>query len=454
MGAPPDPVVLVARAVLPHREEFIEALIARTEEEIADLDHDERLRGMLRASITENIVTALHVLGNDIDPHTVAAPWSATSYARRLAQRDVSLSALLRAYRLGQARFLNVCLEEAVKLQRGDTSKTMIALVNITAAYVDRVCEQVGHACEEERERWVSSRGVLRQHWVTQLLHDPSPDVKQAETALGYRVNGTHLAVEGWIDGPIASDDVVGIFDRTSSLLHKLFNSHSGALSVPTDERDVRIWFAVNANQVVDADLVGRQLERANLPVRIAIGNPRQGLEGFRRSVRNAARAKALALSAGDTAPRALAFAQIASIALMVTEPQELADFVADTLGGLAVNDRRLESLRETQRVFLATNHSYAATAEQLVAHRNTVHHRVQQTIDKYGITLERNAFELQLALTICRWHGARVLPGEVPAPQGERHCVDQPGGIAGAAANPPAAIEPDVSSRTACRAT
>jgi DNA-binding PucR family transcriptional regulator len=123
------------------------------------------------------------------------------------------------------------------------------------------------------------------------------------------------------------------------------------------------------------------------------------------------------ALIAGDTAPRALAFAQIASIALMVTEPQELADFVADTLGGLAVNDRWLESLRETLRVFLATNRSYAATAEQLVAHRNTVHHRVQQAIDKYGIILERNVFELQLALNICRWHGARALR-QAPASQ------------------------------------
>ncbi|MEU4498317.1 helix-turn-helix domain-containing protein [Streptomyces sp. NPDC023998] len=410
MGASADPLAQLADALLPHRDAFIAGLVVATEKEIAVLDHDERLHSLLHASITENIVAGLHILSNGIDPRTVDAPLSAISYARRLAQRDVPMSALLRAYRLGASRFLELGLNEAVKLPVQDTSRVVITVVGISAAYIDRVCEQVARAYEEERERWLSSRGALRQHWVTQLLHDPSPSITQAEAALGYRLTGTHLAVEGWIDRSSDPYDAMNILERLSSLLHRVFEARGHPLLVPTDETDVRIWLPVKAGQTVAADAVAAEVDRARLPVRVAIGNPRAGLDGFRLSIRGASRAKALALAAGEAAPRVVSFAEVAPVALLADEPADLADFVADTLGGLVVDDPWRQSLRGTLEVFLATNRSYAATADQLTVHRNTVHYRIQQAVEKHGILLEDNTFQLQLALAVCRWHGATVL--------------------------------------------
>ncbi|MET7934154.1 helix-turn-helix domain-containing protein [Streptomyces sp. NPDC005322] len=410
MGTSADPLAQVAAALLPHRDTVIAELVVATEKEIAVLDHDERLHSLLHASITENVVTGLHVLANGIDVRTVDAPPSAISYARRLAQRDVPMSALLRAYRLGASRFLHLALGESARLPGQDTASLVIALVDISAAYIDRVSEQVARAYEEERERWVSSRGALRQHWVTRLLCDPSPDVPQAETALGYRLAGTHLAVEGWIDRISDPYDAMSVLERLSTVLRRVFEGRGHPLIVPTDGTDVRIWFPVRAGLAVDTDAVAAELERARLPVRVAIGTPRSGLEGFRRSVRAASRAKALSLAAGKEAPRAVCFAEVAPVALLADEPAELADFVADTLGGLVVDDPWRASLRETLRVFLATNRSYAATADLLMVHRNTVHYRIQQTIEKYGVSPDENTFALQLALAVCRWHGATVL--------------------------------------------
>ena len=105
-----------------------------------------------------------------------------------------------------------------------------------------------------------------------------------------------------------------------------------------------------------------------------------------------------------------VSFAEVAPVALLADEPADLADFVADTLGGLVVDDPWRQSLRGTLEVFLATNRSYAATADQLTVHRNTVHYRIQQAVEKHGILLEDNTFQLQLALAVCRWHGATVL--------------------------------------------
>ena len=43
---------------------------------------------------------------------TCTPPAAAEEYARRLAQRGIPMAALLRAYRLGAARFHDWCLEE------------------------------------------------------------------------------------------------------------------------------------------------------------------------------------------------------------------------------------------------------------------------------------------------------------------------------------------------------
>lgn len=62
----------------------------------------------------------------------------------------------------------------------------------------------------------------------------------------------------------------------------------------------------------MDPDTIDAELADAVLPVRVALGIVRPGLDGFRRSTRAAARAKALALSAGPSTPRAVAFARVA----------------------------------------------------------------------------------------------------------------------------------------------
>ncbi|MEV0981804.1 helix-turn-helix domain-containing protein [Streptomyces sp. NPDC049915] len=406
----PDPVVLAAQVIQERRDELIAKLVASTTAEIAELEHDEPLRGLLEASITENIVTAVHMISNRIDPQTVDAPASAVSYARRLAQRDVPLSALLRAYRLGHAQSLDLVLGEAVRLGLPDPAATVITLVSLTSAYLDRVCDQIGRVYEEERERWVSSRGMLRQYWVSQLLDNPRVDLRQAEAALDHRLSGSHVAVEGWLYGTTAATDPTAVFDRLASLLSTVLHAQGRPLLVHTDEADARIWLAVRPDCPLDPDRVAAELSDAALPVRVALGTVRPGLDGFRRSTRAAARAKALALSAGTSGPRVVAFARVAPVALLVDEPRELADFVSDTLGDLAVDDPRREVLRETLRVFLATNRSYAATADELTVHRNTVHYRVQRAVDHYQLDLDANAFDLHFALNVCRWHGARVL--------------------------------------------
>jgi hypothetical protein len=410
-----EAIVQVAQALAPNRDRFIAELVAATKAEIDALEHDERLSGLLHASISENIVAALHVLSNGIDPTTVDAPLSAMSYARRLAQRDVPLVALLRAYRLGQKLFVNLCLQEAVALRRDDTSQTMIDLVNLTTAYVDRISEQVTLAYEIERDRWVQDRGVMRRHWVTHLLSAANPDVQHAEATLDYRIGATHLGVEAWVDRPVDSGDVVTLFTAVTSALQKALRAYGRPLVIPTDERDMQVWFAVPTDHRPDTAQVRDELLRADLPVRVALGNPQAGLEGFRRTMRGASRAKRLSVSAGSAAPVVLGFAEVAPVALLADEPTELADFVTRTLGGLAGDGARKLWLRETLLAFLRNNRSFADTAQELQVHRNTVQYRVNQALEEYGEPLGPDPLHLRLALEITRWRHADISPSSPP---------------------------------------
>ena len=86
--------------------------------EIPQLRGDAQVLKLLKASVDENVAVMLHVLQHDIDLENVHAPAAAEEYARRLAQRGVPIAALLRAYRIGSARFQDWCLQELGRKDR------------------------------------------------------------------------------------------------------------------------------------------------------------------------------------------------------------------------------------------------------------------------------------------------------------------------------------------------
>lgn len=90
----------------------------------------------------------------------VRAPAAAEEYARRLAQRGVPIAALLRAYRIGSTRFQDRCLEE---LGRSTDDASLVSaaglrIAGLTAAYIDRISEEVVSAYEAEKENWLRNR--------------------------------------------------------------------------------------------------------------------------------------------------------------------------------------------------------------------------------------------------------------------------------------------------------
>ncbi|HTQ17147.1 PucR family transcriptional regulator [Mycobacterium sp.] len=381
------------------RDKFIATTLAELAHEVPALD-DHSTRRLLTASATENVVLVVDVLSNGIDPNTVAPPGSAVAYAQRAAQHGIPLAAILRAYRFGQMRLLNACFAELPAMSAAETAATLIEAINVSNVLHDQLTEQIAVIYQEESARRARDEEAVRQQWITRLLNEPNPDVAQAESALGYRVTGKHVAVEAWTaDAPEALSRLLPVLRRAVPAIEEVL--------VAAGELQQRVWLRVHTIGAIDTEQLDKKLNRTGL--RLAIGRPGEGLDGFRAAAHTAARVKKLALSAPHS-PRVVSFDDIAPVALLSDDPSALSAFVAATLGGLASTDPRCQLLRETMRIFLATNRSYADTANRMVFHRNTIYLRVQQATEQYGLRLDQDTLDVQLALAICHWYGDAVL--------------------------------------------
>ena len=230
------------------------------------------------------------------------APEASLSYARAAAQRDVPLSALVRAHRIGSGLFLEAAMGFASLLGPAQRVPTITDLVNRSNRFVDLVADQFIVAYEQEHDRWVSRRGGLEQRWVSEVLAGPV-DVKRAEKAMRYPLDRLHLSAVVWADEEVANSDVVALFDQVRSMVAEQVGALGRSLMVPTDEREARLWFSVQTpskERQLIRSRVRTAFEAAGFRARMACGRAEEGLAGFRASLKQAERVQAVALAGGD----------------------------------------------------------------------------------------------------------------------------------------------------------
>ena len=80
--------------------------------EIAEMRGDAQLLQLLRDSVDGNIATMFSAIRHAIPIEKVELPTAALEHARRLAQRGVTVNALVRSYRLGHKAVLDAVLDE------------------------------------------------------------------------------------------------------------------------------------------------------------------------------------------------------------------------------------------------------------------------------------------------------------------------------------------------------
>ncbi|MGW0632481.1 PucR family transcriptional regulator [Streptomyces sp. NPDC002758] len=379
--------------------------------EVPEVRGDTTVIKILQASCAENVTTLLHIFENDISLDNVEAPAAAFEYARRLAQRDIPLSAMVRAYRIGHWRFLQWCLDELDR-QCADyelSSATHRRMLRLTFGYIDRVTEQVAVVYQRERDNWLLSQLATRAARVRELLAEKDVDLNWSEPALGYRLRQNHLGLVTWL--PASADGGAGLaqLDRITTEIAGKLDCPARPLFVPRDAVLSWAWLPLGSHSHVSWEQVSNVVERSNPSVHACAGSVGYGIEGFRSTHRQALRTQELAAAASQT-PQFTCFSTVAPIALMATNVDDMRAWVWGVLGPLAVDDESSARLRETAQIFLDSGCSYTATASAQILHKNTVQYRIRKAEEIMGHPIQKGHTDLEIALRAVEYLGSTLL--------------------------------------------
>jgi len=205
-GSPDDEAVVAENAAL-----IVGRLAAKLDEvtqsiqqllvtKIAELGGDPQLIQLLRDTVSGNVDTFFSAIRHGIPVTQVEPPTAALEYARRLAQREVSADALVRAYRLGHRAALEAMLNEirTSNIEPRLSLNVFERMATTSFDYIDWISQRVIATYQEERDRWVETRNSLRTLQIREVLAGGDVDIDAMTTAIRYPLRGIHLAVVVW----------------------------------------------------------------------------------------------------------------------------------------------------------------------------------------------------------------------------------------------------------------
>jgi sugar diacid utilization regulator len=383
---------------------------------IAELRGDALLLQLLRDTVSSNIDTFFSAIRHRIPIEHIEPPAAALEYARRLAQREVSANALVRAYRLGHEAVLKIALEEvrASELDAKLSLSVYERFAAISFGYIDRISQLVVAAYQDERERWLGNRNTMRASRVRDLLEevDVDVDVDAVIAAIEYPLRRIHVALVVWCRESDDGDELTSM-ERFMYQLGESIGACERPLFMSIDHVTGWVWIPLPSNAATGA--LGRIRIVAETTAEapwIAAGNPLPGIDGFRRSHQQAQDARTVAIASGGNVPRFIAANDpgLAVAALVGNNLEAASTWVAEVLGPLSSPTESDERLRETLRVFLRTGSSNKAAAEELHLHINSVKYRVHRAVERRGRPISEDRLDVEVALNLCEWFGAAVL--------------------------------------------
>ncbi|TVT35717.1 LysR family transcriptional regulator [Amycolatopsis rhizosphaerae] len=372
---------------------------------IPEFRHDDAVRRLMVASTSSNLGAIADVLALNISLDDITVPPAAAEYARRFAQHGLSLEALLRAYRLGEHRFLQRAIAELseLDLSTGEALAASSRIALLTNSYIDQIIEGLIDIYENERQRWNARSDAARGAQVRAVLDTEGLDLASAEQMLGTSLRGWHLAAVVWSEAAVPD---AAQFAAASAMLAEATGKIPVMISV--DERTSWAWISSAGRPALDSACLRRGLgERTAL--RIAVGDPSSGLGGFRQTFRDAQRAQRVAVTGRGSRDVLVLHSEVALSSLLADRAAEVGAWARRVLGDLMRDDEAMTRLRETVQVFLDARGSFTDAAARMHVHKNTVHYRVRKAEEILGHPLTENRLQIEVALLVCTQLGLSV---------------------------------------------
>ena len=366
---------------------------------------DDDIMSELVASTEANVRQVLWLLNRGAGVDEVTLPPEAASFMRGNVRRGIPLPAELRGYRLGHAwlwdrwmRALQERIQDPVeRMAAQDVSSTLIF------AYVDRISDVLVEEYGTERERMMRGASHLRAETVRAILAEEPIDEETLHRRLGYDIRRRHVAIR------VASgtSEVRGLERAAREAAAAV--APGEPLIVPSGAASFDVW----SGSYDAVDTTRLELYEPPEGIRVAFGRPGQGLEGFRRSHREAVQAARVTSLARGVERIAVGYARVELVSLLASDLPRAREFVATRLGPLAVVGEPAQRLRETLRAFLEAGGRSMRAAKELYVHQNTVTYRVKRAEELLERRVTEDPVELMCALILAETLGTAVLVEE-----------------------------------------
>jgi hypothetical protein len=415
-GSVEDLRAVVVRGLRARQDELVQAIFARMHGDAFDRggDQDAEYLAGLRATVAaalEYVFEGIERGEEGVGP----VPVTALEQARHAARIGVPLDTVLRRYVVGSALLGEVILEEADRGERGgwglDQRRALRGALRAQASVLDRLLQAITVEYGDELARTSRSPEQRRSERVRRLLDGATIEGSE----LNYELDAWHLGVIALGEGAAhAVRELAAGVDRR--LLSVQQSEHSvwawlggrGRLALVDVERAIEM----GSHPPIDAiglggTGLGEMGSYASEGVVFALGEPAQGIEGWRLTHRQAQAALAVALRRrGISSPthEGVTVTRYADVVLLATalKDEALARTLIDIyIAPLEDSRGNGQVLRETLRAYLAAEHSVSSAAAALGVVRKTVASRLRTIEGRLGRSVHPCPAELKVALLL-----------------------------------------------------
>ncbi|MDI2029222.1 PucR family transcriptional regulator [Saccharopolyspora sp. TS4A08] len=362
---------------------------------------DPVLADELRQTNVDNVVhwAAANVQdpGCRVPPHLGT---QALDTARDLVRRGLDAHAL-DTYRAGQNvawRFwMEICF--SLTTDPGELRELLEITALSISTYVNDTIAGISERMQEELDTLTRGTNADRRAAVTLILEGSPISARRAELKLGYGLTGPHTAAVVW------STTGAGLEELESAAEELVRLTGAGRrLTVVATAATLWIWLPVTTTACIE-ELSERLGSRPD--VRVSIGRPGRGVDGFRRSHLDALTAQRMLARLGSC-KQVARYEDVQLVALMTADPAQADEFVAEVLGELRDAD---PEMRQVVRTYIREQCNASRTAERLYTHRNTVLRRLARADDLLPRPLAEDVVGVGAALEVLRWRDADTGP-------------------------------------------
>jgi DNA-binding PucR family transcriptional regulator len=255
-----------------------------------------------------------------------------------------------------------------------------------------------------ERDRWVRSAAAVRAETARQIVDGKLDDERAGSSRLAYELRRNHVGLilageQGEHGGSLEREavEVGGMLGCADPLL------------IPAGAGVLWAWCGTFKSPAPEA-LARVESHRPTEGVRVAIGRPAYGIEGFRLTHLEAGHAARFWDLGGAYAGGTTSYRSVEVVSLMASDIERARRFVRMQLGALAEQSESAARMRSTLLGFLAHGCSHVRAAQELHMHQNTVYNRVRRAEELLGSPVADRRVELQTALMLAETLGTEVL--------------------------------------------